>query len=55
MLIHTISNAVICGIGFLLFKMFTASGLRTVVENDVNLLKNRNLVMDSVTLVIGNY
>jgi uracil permease len=41
------------GIVFLLFGMIASIGLRTLVENNVDLSKNRNLVIVSVTLVVG--
>ncbi len=51
--IRTIPNAVMGGIVFLLFGMIASIGLRTLVENEVNLSNNRNLVIVSVILVIG--
>ena len=53
MLIQTIPTAVMGGIVFLLFGMIASIGLRTLVENNVDLSNNRNLVIISVTLVIG--
>lgn len=50
-LIQTIPTAVMGGIVFLLFGMIASIGLRTLVENDLS--KNRNLVIVSVTLVVG--
>jgi len=52
-LIQTIPTAVMGGIVFLLFGMIASIGLRTLVENEVDLSKNRNLVIVSVTLVVG--
>ena len=52
-LIQTIPTAVMGGIVFLLFGMIASIGLRTLVENNVDLSKNRNLVIVSVTLVVG--
>ncbi|SFL68149.1 uracil-xanthine permease family protein [Halanaerobium salsuginis] len=52
-LIRTIPNAVMGGIVFLLFGMIASIGLRTLVENKVDLSQNRNLVIVSVTLVVG--
>lgn len=52
-LIRTIPTAVMGGIVFLLFGMIASIGLRTLVENNVDLSKNRNLVIVSVTLVVG--
>jgi len=52
-LIRTIPTAVMGGIVFLLFGMIASIGLRTLVENNVDLSKNRNLVIVSVTLLVG--
>lgn len=52
-LISTIPEPVLGGISILLFGMITAIGLRTLVENEVNLNKQRNLIIISVVLVIG--
>lgn len=52
-LIQTIPTAVMGGIVFLLFGMIASIGLRTLVENEVDLSKNRNLVIVSVILVVG--
>ena len=53
MLVLTIPNAVMGGIVFLLFGMIASVGLRTLIENDIDLSNNRNLVIISVILVIG--
>jgi uracil permease len=52
-LIRTIPTAVMGGIVFLLFGMIASIGLRTLVENNVDLSNNRNLVIVSVTLLVG--
>ncbi|MFW6381157.1 MAG: uracil-xanthine permease family protein [Bacillota bacterium] len=52
-LIRTIPQAVMGGIVFLLFGMIASIGLRTLVENQVDLSNNRNLIIISVILVIG--
>src|SRR6056297_3920634 len=52
-MIRTIPVPVMGGIVFLLFGMIASIGLRTLVENQVDLSKNRNLVIVSVTLVVG--
>ncbi|RCW89144.1 uracil permease [Halanaerobium sp. DL-01] len=51
--IRTIPVPVMGGIVFLLFGMIASIGLRTLVENKVDLSKNRNLVIVSVTLLVG--
>lgn len=53
MLIQTIPVSVMGGITFLLFGMIASIGLRTLIENNVNLSNNRNMVIISVILVIG--
>ncbi len=52
-LIRTIPVAVMGGIVFLLFGMIASVGLRTLIENRIDLSNNRNLVIISVILVIG--
>ncbi len=52
-LIQSIPEAVMGGIVILLFGMIASIGLRTLVENKVDLNKNRNLVIVSTILVIG--
>ncbi|SDZ04253.1 uracil-xanthine permease family protein [Tindallia californiensis] len=51
--IHTIPVPVIGGISVLLYGMIAAVGVRTVVENKVNFMKSRNLIVASVILVLG--
>ncbi|MFW6030300.1 MAG: uracil-xanthine permease family protein [Halanaerobiales bacterium] len=45
MLIQTIPVAVMGGIVFLLFGMIASIGLRTLIENNIDLSNNRNLVI----------
>lgn len=52
-LIHSIPTPVIGGVSVLLYGMIAAVGVRTVVENKVNLVKSRNLIVASVILVLG--
>lgn len=52
-LIRTVPQAVMGGIVFLLFGMIAAVGLRTLIENKVDLSNNRNIIIISVILVIG--
>ncbi|MGM0370658.1 MAG: uracil-xanthine permease family protein [Bacillota bacterium] len=52
-LIRTIPQSVMGGIVILLFGMIASIGLRTLVENEVDLSENRNLVIVSTILVIG--
>lgn len=52
-LISTIPGPVIGGISILLFGMIASVGVRTMVENHVDLTKARNLIIASVILVLG--
>lgn len=52
-LIETIPTAVLGGISILLFGIIASSGLRMLVENNIDFGNNRNLVISSVILVIG--
>jgi uracil permease len=52
-LIQTIPQAVMGGIVILLFGMIASIGLRTLIDNKVDLSINRNLVIVSTILVIG--
>ena len=52
-LIRTIPQAVMGGIVILLFGMIASIGLRTLIENEVDLSENRNLVIVSTILVTG--
>jgi uracil permease len=52
-LISTIPTAVLGGISILLFGIIASSGLRMLVENNIDFGNNRNLVIASVILVLG--
>ncbi|WP_101696708.1 uracil permease [Clostridium minihomine] len=52
-LISTIPGPVIGGISFLLYGMIGASGLRILVDSNVNYGRNRNIIMTSVVFVTG--
>lgn len=52
-IISTIPTAVLGGISILLFGIIASSGLRMLVENNVDFGNNRNMVIASVILVIG--
>lgn len=52
-LINTIPGPVIGGLCILLFGMIASVGVRTMVENNVDLKKSRNLIISSVILVVG--
>ena len=53
MLIQTIPGAVIGGISFLLYGMIGASGIRILVDSQVDYGKSRNLILTSVIFVAG--
>ena len=50
-IIRSIPAAIIGGISFILYGMISAIGVRNVVENKVDLTKNRNLIIAAVILV----
>lgn len=52
-LISTIPGPIIGGISIVLFGMIAAIGLRTVVENQVDFTKSRNLIIAATILVLG--
>lgn len=52
-LIGTIPEPIIGGISILLFGMIASVGVRTMVENNVDLVKSKNLIIASVILVLG--
>jgi len=53
MLIQTIPGPVIGGISFLLYGMIGASGIRILVDAQVDYGKSRNLTLTSVVFVVG--
>lgn len=52
-LIRTIPQAVIGGISIVLFGMIASVGIRTIVENNLDFTKSRNLIIASTIMVIG--
>lgn len=52
-LISSLPAAIIGGISFILYGMISAVGIRNVVENEVDLMVPRNLVIVAVILVCG--
>ena len=52
-LVETIPTAVLGGISILLFGIIASSGLRMLVENNIDFGNNRNMVIASVILVLG--
>lgn len=52
-LINTIPEPVIGGISFLLYGMIGTSGIRILVESQVDYNKARNMAMTSVIFVVG--
>ena len=53
MLIQTIPGPVIGGISFLLYGMIGASGIRILVESQVDYGRSRNLMLTSIVFVTG--
>ncbi|MGM0381813.1 MAG: uracil-xanthine permease family protein [bacterium] len=51
--IKVIPDPVIGGVSVLLYGMIAAIGLRTVVDNEVDLTLSRNLIIASIILVLG--
>ncbi|MCT8138768.1 uracil permease [Anaerobacillus sp. CMMVII] len=52
-LIATIPTAVMGGVSILLFGIIASSGLRMLIDNQVDLGQKRNLIISSVILVVG--
>jgi uracil permease len=52
-LIQTIPGPVIGGVSFLLYGMIGASGIRVMVDGQVDYSRNRNLILTSVVFVTG--
>ncbi|WP_270181806.1 solute carrier family 23 protein [Alkalihalobacillus sp. CinArs1] len=52
-LISTIPTAVMGGVSILLFGIIASSGLRMLIDNNIDLGEKRNLIISSVILVIG--
>ena len=52
-LISTIPTAVMGGVSILLFGIIASSGLRMLIDNEINISLKRNLIISSVILVIG--
>ncbi|QHS22188.1 uracil permease [Virgibacillus sp. MSP4-1] len=53
LLIESIPAAVMGGVSILLFGIIASSGLRMLVDNQVDLGEKRNLIISSVILVLG--
>lgn len=52
-LVQTIPTAVLGGISILLFGIIASSGMRMLVENNIDFGNSRNMVIASVILVVG--
>ena len=52
-LIESIPTPVMGGVSILLFGIIASSGLRMLIDNNIDLGKKRNLIISSVILVIG--
>ena len=51
--IMSIPTPVMGGVSILLFGIIASSGLRMLIDNQINFAENRNLIISSVILVIG--
>lgn len=51
--INSIPTAVIGGISFVLYGMIAATGIRTIVENQVDYVNMRNVLVTAIILVCG--
>ncbi len=51
--IQTIPESVIGGVSILLYGMIAAVGIRTMVDNEVDMTSSRNLLIVSVILIVG--
>ncbi|MDJ1631686.1 solute carrier family 23 protein [Bacillus velezensis] len=52
-LISSVPSAVMGGVSFLLFGIIASSGLRMLIDNNIDYENKRNLIITSVILVIG--
>lgn len=51
--IQTIPNAVLGGMGIILYGVIASNGLRVLIDNNVDFTKQKNLIIASAMLVIG--
>ena len=51
--VNSIPPAIIGGVSFILYGMISAIGVRNMVENHVDLTKQRNLMISAIILVSG--
>lgn len=51
--IRTIPTSIVGGISIILFGMIASIGVRTLVENQVDFTKSRNLIIAAIILVLG--
>lgn len=51
--IQTIPNAVLGGMGIILYGVIASNGLRVLIDNQVDFTKQKNLIIASAMLVIG--
>jgi uracil permease len=52
-IVYTIPTAIVGGVSFILYGMIAAVGIRSLVENQVDIGKTKNLVIVAVILVTG--
>ena len=52
-LVQTIPNAVMGGVSILLFGVIASSGVRVLINNQIDFGRQRNLIIGSVILITG--
>ena len=52
-IVYTIPEAIVGGVSFILYGMIAAVGIRSLVENQVDIGKTKNLIIVAVILVTG--
>lgn len=52
-IISSIPNAVIGGISFVLYGMISATGIRTITENQIDYVNSRNVILTAIILISG--
>ncbi len=51
--IQAMPHAVMGGVSILLFGMISASGLRMLIDSNVDYSKTRNLILSAIVLILG--
>lgn len=53
MVVRTIPSPIVGGVSFILYGMISAIGVRNIVENRIDMMKSRNLIIAAIVLVSG--